>query len=144
MPRLGRVKRGRGSPTCYKEETGGDSRGWILVADDGWGHEEQGTHWGKDSISQKQGPKERRIITLLFKRTLKPLCAVLCQVAQSCPTLWDPVDCSPPGSSVHGILQAGCCVPLQGIFPTQGLNPRVLCLLHWQAGSLPVVLPRKP
>ena len=27
-------------------------------------------------------------------------------VAQSCPTLWDPVDCSPPGSSVHGILQA--------------------------------------
>ena len=25
---------------------------------------------------------------------------------QSCPTLWNPVDCSPPGSSVHGILQA--------------------------------------
>ena len=28
------------------------------------------------------------------------------KVAQSCPTLWEPVDCSPPGSSVHGILQA--------------------------------------
>ena len=27
-------------------------------------------------------------------------------VTQSCPTLWDPVDYSPPGSSVHGILQA--------------------------------------
>ena len=27
-------------------------------------------------------------------------------VAQSCPTLWDPMDCSPRGSSVHGILQA--------------------------------------
>ena len=27
-------------------------------------------------------------------------------VAQSCLTLWDPIDCSPPGSSVHGILQA--------------------------------------
>jgi len=27
------------------------------------------------------------------------------EVAQSCPTLCDPVDCSPPGSSVHGILQ---------------------------------------
>ena len=26
--------------------------------------------------------------------------------AQSCLTLWDPMDCSPPGSSVHGILQA--------------------------------------
>ena len=25
---------------------------------------------------------------------------------QSCPTLCDPVDCSPPGSSVHGMLQA--------------------------------------
>ena len=28
------------------------------------------------------------------------------EVAQSCPTLCDPVDCSPPGSPVHGILQA--------------------------------------
>ena len=28
------------------------------------------------------------------------------EVAQSCPTLWDPVDCSPPCSSVHGIFQA--------------------------------------
>ena len=32
--------------------------------------------------------------------------AVLCLVAQSCPTLFNPMDCSPPGSSVHGILQA--------------------------------------
>ena len=28
------------------------------------------------------------------------------EVAQSCPTLHDPMDCSPPGSSVHGIFQA--------------------------------------
>ena len=28
------------------------------------------------------------------------------EVAQSCPTLCDPMDCSPPASSVHGILQA--------------------------------------
>ena len=28
------------------------------------------------------------------------------EVAQLCPTLSDPMDCSPPGSSVHGILQA--------------------------------------
>ena len=32
------------------------------------------------------------------------VCEVL--VAQLCPTLCDPMDCSPPGSSVHGILQA--------------------------------------
>ena len=42
---------------------------------------------------------------------------------QSCLTLCDPVDCSPPGSSVHGILQAdtgvGCHFLLQGIFLTQ-------------------------
>ena len=28
------------------------------------------------------------------------------EVAQSCPTLSDPMDCSPPGSSAHGIFQA--------------------------------------
>ena len=30
---------------------------------------------------------------------------MLCSVAQLCTTLWDPMNCSPPGSSVHGILQ---------------------------------------
>ena len=30
----------------------------------------------------------------------------VCSVIQSCPTLWDPMNCSPPGYSVHGILQA--------------------------------------
>ena len=49
------------------------------------------------------------------------------------------MDCSPPGSSVHGILQARIlewvAMPslLQGIFPTQGSNQH---LLHWQADSL--------
>ena len=33
----------------------------------------------------------------------------------------------------------GCHALLQGIFPTQGLNPHLLCLLHWQVGSLPLV-----
>ena len=31
---------------------------------------------------------------------------LLCLVAHSCPTLCNPLDCSPPGSCVHGILQA--------------------------------------
>ena len=34
------------------------------------------------------------------------LCVCVCEVAQLCPTLCKPVDCSPPGSSIHGILQA--------------------------------------
>ena len=38
----------------------------------------------------------------------------------------------------------GCCALLQGIFPTRGSNPRLLCLLSWQVGSLPLVSPRKP
>ena len=32
---------------------------------------------------------------------------------------------------------------LQGIFMTQGLNPHLLCLLHWQVGSLPLAPPGK-
>ena len=32
----------------------------------------------------------------------------------------------------------GCHALLQGIFLTRGSNPGLLCLLHWQAGSLPL------
>ena len=47
---------------------------------------------------------------------------------QSCLTLCDPVDCSLPGSSVHGTFPlkntgVGCHFLLQGLFPTQGSNP---------------------
>ena len=38
----------------------------------------------------------------------------------------------------------GCHALLQGIFPTQGSNPHLLHLLHWQAGSLPTVPPGNP
>ena len=53
---------------------------------------------------------------------------MLCLVAQSYPTLCNLTDCSPPGSSVHGDSPGkntgmGCQALLQGIFPTQGLNP---------------------
>ena len=34
------------------------------------------------------------------------VCVCVCVVAQSCPTLCNPTDCSPPGSFVHGIPQA--------------------------------------
>ena len=56
------------------------------------------------------------------------VCAVLCLVAQSCPTLCHPMYYSPPGSSVHGDSPGknngvGCHALLQGIFLTQELNP---------------------
>ena len=38
----------------------------------------------------------------------------------------------------------GCHALLQGIFLTQEQNPYLLCLLHWQVGSLPLVPPGKP
>ena len=41
----------------------------------------------------------------LFTKTLN-LSSKTCSVAQLCPTLCDPMDCSPPGSSVLGIFQA--------------------------------------
>ena len=63
-------------------------------------------------------------------------------------TLCDPMDCNWPGSCVHEILQArileGVAMPSSGIFLIQGLNLRLLCLLHWQVGSLPPVLSGKP
>ena len=34
--------------------------------------------------------------------------------------------------------------PPPRIFPIQGLNPNLLCLLHWQAGALPLASPGKP
>ena len=41
------------------------------------------------------------------KQTMKEVCAWMhAHLCQSCLTLWDPTDCSLPGSSVHGSLQA--------------------------------------
>ena len=59
---------------------------------------------------------------------------IVSEVAQPCPTLCDPMDCSLPGSSTHGIFQARMLEWVgisfsRGIFPTQGLNP---CLLHYR------------
>ena len=55
-------------------------------------------------------------------------CAVLFLVTQSCPTLCNPMDCSPPGSSVSGDSPGkntgvGCHARFRGIFTTQGSNP---------------------
>ena len=38
----------------------------------------------------------------------------------------------------------GCCALLQGVFTTQGFNVHLFCLLHWQAGSLPLAPSEKP
>ena len=52
----------------------------------------------------------------------------MCLVAQSCPTLCDPMNCNPPGSFVHGIIQArilsGLSCPPPGALPNPGTDPR--------------------
>ena len=67
-------------------------------------------------------------------RTSYTRVCVCVRVSYSCLTLCDPMDSSPPGCSVHGILQARILgwvalslFPSQGIFPTKGLN---IGLLH--------------
>ena len=62
-------------------------------------------------------------------------------VPQSCQTLCNPMGCS--GSSIHGtfharILEWVAISSSRGIFPIQGWNLSLLCLLHWQADSSPL------
>ena len=76
-------------------------------------------------------------------------CVVLCLLIQLCPTLCGPMDCSLPGSSIHGDspgknTRVDCHDLLQGIFPTQGLNPglphcrQILYHLNHQGNPSPV------
>ena len=66
-------------------------------------------------------------------------------VTQSCPTLYNPMNYGPPGSSVHGILQARILEGLPflspGDLPDPGIEPRSPVL---QADTLPSEAPRNP
>ena len=73
----------------------------------------------------------------------------VCSVAHSSLTLRDPVDCSPPGSSVHRAFQAWMlewvAIPSsRGSSPSRHRTPVSWCLLHWQADSLPLCHPGSP
>ena len=83
------------------------------------------------------------LTTLQYIAWVSGLCA---ESLQSYPTLCSPVDCSPTDSSVHGVLQVRILewvtIPSsRGSSLTRGLNLRLLCLLDWLAGSLPLVPP---
>ena len=77
-----------------------------------------------------------------------PLMGMRAKSFQSRPTLRNPMNCRPPSSSVQWdspgkSTRVGCYALLQGIFPTQGSNLCLLCLPHWQVGSLPLAPPGK-
>ena len=90
---------------------------------------ERGTVFSKGKVWLQAEPSAYGVTTNAEKP--EPQCCphcVLCFIAQSCPTLCDPMDCTPPGSSVHGDSPGKHTgiddhALLQGIFPTQGLNP---------------------
>ena len=73
------------------------------------------------------------------------VCLHACARAQSCPTLRDPMDCSPPAISVHGVLQARIlewvAIPFsrESSYPGVGGGSPTL-----QADSLPSESPGKP
>ena len=81
--------------------------------------------------------------------TVVCLCVCVYLVAQYCPTLCDPIDCSPPDSSVHGIFQARIREWLP--FPTPGDLPGqptwIFCVSsmsrqihHWVTWEAPTVV----
>ena len=67
----------------------------------------------------------------------------VCQVASAISDSEKPYGLKParllcPWDSPGQNTGVGCCAFLQGIFPARGLNLHLLCLLHRQAGSLPL------
>ena len=81
-------------------------------------------------------------LSFLFKNLFE---TYACLHSQSCLTLCDPMNCSPPGPSVHGILQTrileGLPFPPPGNLPYSGIEPRSPIL---QADSFLTEPPRKP
>ena len=101
------------------------------------------------SVSSGLIPR-REIVRSIGKYMCGSVVYVLVKSHQSCPALYDSVDCSPPGSTVHGIAQARILEWVAISFSressrprdrTQGLNPG---LLHWQVDSLPLSHQRSP
>ena len=83
------------------------------------------------------------VYEMFHRRTL---CVCVHLVAQSCLTLCDPIDCSLPGSSVHGDspgknTEVGCHAPPPGDLPNPGIEPRSPTL---QEDSLQYEPPGKP
>ena len=70
-------------------------------------------------------------MTIIDYNPLNKLESMKVKVTQSCPTPCDPMDCSLPIFSVRlgKNTEVGSCFLPQGIFPTQGLNPGLFCIM---------------
>ena len=85
---------------------------------------------GRDQHRPPGGHRVPAEPPLLLERACSYVCKrfrCCCLVAQLCLTLCDPMDSSPPGSSVHGILQARVLewvpLPSPGDLPSPGIEP---------------------
>ena len=97
-------------------------------------------------LTQRSNPGLTQCRQILYRLShqgsLRDSCSVLSdslsenEVTQLCPTLCDPMDCSPPGPSIHGILQArnwsGLPFPSPGNLPDPGIKPTPPALLRHQ------------
>ena len=97
----GRRRRGRGWD------------GWMASTTQLWVWANSGRQWrsGKRGMLQSMAMQRSDMIYWLNNNNIQPLCNFLFlwgegEVAQLCPTLCNPTDCSLPGSSIHGIFQA--------------------------------------
>ena len=124
--------------TCWRARMSSKRPLWKLGRDEGQvtGHTgekrgEQQTQWTRleETFVSKSLPLPRPLILLLFS----------CSVAQSRLTLWLLCPWNFPGNHTG----VGCHFLLQEIFRTQWWKLCLLCLLHWQADSLPLAPPRK-
>ena len=87
---------------------------------------------------------EKILLSVLLDQSFGEHISIRCMHAKSLPsclTICDPVDCSPPVSSVHESSRqeytgVGCHAFFQGIFPTQRSNPPLLQLLRYTQTSL--------
>ena len=93
------------------------------------------THTQRDSYTQVHS--HMNMLTCMCAKSLR-----------LCLTLYDSIDFSLPGSSLHGILQARIlewtAVPSTRGSSQSRVQTRILPLLLWQAGSLPLSPPGKP
>ena len=118
----------------------GESQGWgSLVGCHLWGRRESNTTEATQRQQQQQGPE---VWAWLYWVICVRACMLShCSRVPQCNT----VDCSPQSPLSMGFARqehwSGLPCPPPEDLPDPGIEPHLLCLLHWQVGSLP---PEKP
>ena len=116
-PRLdpqSKTKRTSQTSHALEADSTGNPCSWIKALRQ---HQEAG-QWGTDINSRSRERTNEIWQTAKIKYKMR-VCLCVCSVAQSCLTLCDPMDSSPPGSSVRGIFQAGILEQV-AIFSSRG------------------------